>query len=65
MVKEGENGLLVPAGDPTALASAISRFFADDELRARLAAAAPASVEGYSEEAVFATIEAELQGETA
>ena len=65
VVKDGENGLLVRRGDPTALAEAIARFFADDELRAKLAAAAPGSVEGHSEEAVFATIEAELQGATA
>jgi glycosyltransferase involved in cell wall biosynthesis len=61
VVRDGENGLLVGPGDPAALAEAIARFFADDELRARLRDAAPRSVEGYSEEAVFTTIEAELQ----
>jgi glycosyltransferase involved in cell wall biosynthesis len=61
VVRDGENGLLVAPGDPGALAAAITRFFADDALRVRLRDAAPQSVEGYSEEAVFATIEAELQ----
>ena len=61
VVRDGENGLLVPPGDPAALAAAIERFFSDGELRARLADAAPPSVEGYSEDAVFTAIEAELQ----
>jgi glycosyltransferase involved in cell wall biosynthesis len=61
VVRDGENGLLVAPRDPAALAAAIERFFANAELRARLGAAAPASVEGYSEEAVFTTIESELQ----
>jgi glycosyltransferase involved in cell wall biosynthesis len=60
VVRDGENGLLVPAGDPTALAAAVSRFFGDRDLRERLAASAPASVSGYSESAVFTEIEAEL-----
>ncbi len=37
IVRDGENGLLVPPGDPAALAAAIRRFFAEPELRARLA----------------------------
>lgn len=60
VVVDGENGLLVPAGDVAALAAAIERFFSDAELRTRLAAAAPASVAGHTEEAVFSAIEAEL-----
>ena len=61
VVRDGENGLLVPPGDPEALAGAIRRFFDDGELRRRLAEAAPASVDGYTEEAVFSVIEEELE----
>jgi glycogen(starch) synthase len=61
VVRDGENGLLVPPGDPQALARTIERFFSDAGLRGRLAAAAPGSVAAYSEEAVFARIEDELQ----
>jgi glycosyltransferase involved in cell wall biosynthesis len=60
VVRDGENGLLVPPGDPVALAEAIRRFFGDEELRRRLAAAAAPSVVGYTEEAVFTRIEEEL-----
>jgi glycosyltransferase involved in cell wall biosynthesis len=61
VVRDGENGLLVGPGDPEALAQAIARFFGDRALRAKLSDAAAPSVDGYSEEAVFTTIEAELQ----
>ncbi len=57
VVHDGENGILVEPGDPQALAEAIARFFSDADLRSRLAAAAAASVSGYSEDAVFARIE--------
>ena len=61
VVRDGENGLLVPPGDSAALADAIERFFGDASLRERLRGAAARSVEGYSEEAVFTAIEAELR----
>jgi glycosyltransferase involved in cell wall biosynthesis len=61
VVRDGENGLLVPANDVPALAAAIRRFFDDGELRQRLAAAAPESVAGYTEQAVFTRIEDELE----
>jgi glycosyltransferase involved in cell wall biosynthesis len=61
VVRDGENGLLVAPNDPGALADAIGRLFADDDLRCRLAGAAPASVAGHTEESVFARIEEELQ----
>ncbi len=60
VVRDGENGLLVPAGDPEALAGAIQRLLGDDELRARLAAAAAPSVVSYSAERLFGQIETEL-----
>jgi glycosyltransferase involved in cell wall biosynthesis len=60
VVRDGENGLLVPPNDVAAFAAAIRRFFEDDELRRRLAEAAPRSVAGYTEDAVFTRIEAEL-----
>ena len=44
MLHDGENGMLVPSHDPAALASAISRLFADRALRSRLAAAGHALV---------------------
>jgi glycosyltransferase involved in cell wall biosynthesis len=60
VVRDGENGLLVPPGDSAALAAAFERFFGDASVRERLRDAAARSVEGYSEEAVFTAIEAEL-----
>ena len=60
VIREGENGLLVPANDVPALAAAIRRFFDDAALRQRLAAAAPESVAGYTEDAMFTRIEDEL-----
>jgi glycosyltransferase involved in cell wall biosynthesis len=60
VVRDGENGLLVPPGDASALAGAIRRFFDDGELRRRLVEAAADSVAGYTEEAVFTRIEQEL-----
>ncbi len=60
VVRDGENGLLVPAGDADALAGAIRRMLGDDELRAQLAAASAPSVESYSAERLLGQIEAEL-----
>ena len=60
VVHDGENGLLVPAGDAGALADAVSRYFADDGLRSRLRAAAAESVRTFDREAVFGRIEQAL-----
>jgi glycosyltransferase involved in cell wall biosynthesis len=60
VVKDGENGLLVPPGDPKALAAAIHRFYGEAGLRERLADAAAPSVAGYRREEILARIEAVL-----
>jgi glycosyltransferase involved in cell wall biosynthesis len=44
VIREGENGLLVPPADPHALAAAIERLATDDALRQQLAANAHDSV---------------------
>lgn len=48
------DGLLVPAGDPGAIATALERLLSSPELRASLAAAAPAVAQRYSLESVLA-----------
>src|SRR5205814_25062 len=60
VVRDGENGLLVPAGDAAALAHAVRRYFADGALRERLAAAATASVAPYAPDRLLAQIEEAL-----
>jgi len=61
IVVDEENGLLVPAGDAGALASAIRRFFADGDLRARLTAAAAPSAERFAPGRTVEQLEAILQ----
>ena len=60
VVRDGENGLVVPAGDVDALAAAIRRFLGDGGLQERLRAAAAPSVAGYSLERTYARLEAIL-----
>jgi glycosyltransferase involved in cell wall biosynthesis len=57
VVRDGENGLLVPSGEAVALATAVRRFFAEPGLRDRLSAAAAPSVEGYAADAIYARVE--------
>jgi glycosyltransferase involved in cell wall biosynthesis len=45
VISDGVNGLLVPAGDVPALAAALARLLGEPALRARLGAAARASIE--------------------
>lgn len=56
VVHDRENGLLVPAHDVAAIASAIERLLRDDALRASLAAAAAASVEELAEPRILRRI---------
>jgi glycosyltransferase involved in cell wall biosynthesis len=51
LVRDGHNGLVVPAGDGDALASAMVRLARDPELRVRLGAAGAADVGAYTHEA--------------
>ena len=60
VVRDGENGLLVPSGDAVALADAVRRYFSDDALRERLRANAAASVSAYDRDAVFSRVEQAL-----
>ena len=60
VVHDGENGLLVPAGDADALAGAVRRFFAEGALRERLRAAAAPSVAEYAPERIFGRLEETL-----
>ncbi len=60
VVRDGENGLLVAAGDVGGLAASIRRFFADEELRERLRTAAAPSIAAYAPEKVFARLEETL-----
>jgi 2-deoxystreptamine N-acetyl-D-glucosaminyltransferase/2-deoxystreptamine glucosyltransferase len=48
LVHDGVNGLLVPPGDPAALAAAVSAVLADPAAAARLAAAARRTAAGYA-----------------
>jgi glycosyltransferase involved in cell wall biosynthesis len=48
LVRDGHNGLIVPARDPRALAAAMQRLARDPALRARLGAAGARDVQAYS-----------------
>jgi len=61
VVEDGRNGLLVPVGDAAALAAAIRRYFADDELRATLRANAAPSVAAYAPEQVLSAVADRLE----
>jgi glycosyltransferase involved in cell wall biosynthesis len=61
VVRDGVNGLLVPAGDTAALADALRRYFADTALRERLRGAAVESVAAYAPDRVFGELEATLE----
>jgi glycosyltransferase involved in cell wall biosynthesis len=57
VVKDGENGLLVPPGRPEELAAALRRVLDEPGLRERLAAGAKPSVEAISSDAIYSRLE--------
>ena len=62
IVRDGENGVLVPPGDPEALAGGIRRALAE---RDRLAAAAAPSVERFEPERIYGELATILERATA
>ena len=60
LVRDGENGLLVSAGDRDALAAAVRRLIDEPGLRERLADAAAPSVEHLRPDVLYARLEAIL-----
>ncbi len=60
VVRDGENGLLVPPGRPDELAAAMRRVLEEPGLRERLAARAKPSVEAISSEEIYGRLEALL-----
>jgi glycosyltransferase involved in cell wall biosynthesis len=61
LVRDGRNGLVVPAGDAQALATRISALAANAELRSRLGEAARRDVEPFSEAAWVRGMQRALQ----
>ena len=61
IVRDGENGLLVPPGDPDALAAAVRRYFDDPALQERLRGAARDSVKRFSPERIYGRLEEILE----
>ena len=53
IIKDGENGVIVPDGEIDALAEAMMKLMGDDELRKRMGEEAKKVVETYSEEKVM------------
>jgi glycosyltransferase involved in cell wall biosynthesis len=51
LVRDGRNGVVVPAGDPIALAAALRRFAGDASLRARMGTAGREDVSAYTHDA--------------
>jgi phosphatidylinositol alpha-mannosyltransferase len=58
VVRDGVDGLLVPPGDPNALAAAIRRVLSEPELAATLRAAGRARAKAFSWQVVAPRVEA-------
>lgn len=58
VVRDGETGLLVPPGDPTAFAAAVTVLLADDDRRRRMGDAARAVADGFTADRLVADIRA-------
>jgi glycosyltransferase involved in cell wall biosynthesis len=65
LVVDGDNGLLVPPGDPAALAAALRGLLEDDGRRHAMGAAALARARAFSTAAVVPRIEATYREATA
>ncbi|MGN6798091.1 MAG: glycosyltransferase family 4 protein [Gaiellaceae bacterium] len=64
IVRDGENGLLVEPGDPSAFAAAVRRYLGDPDLQTRLRAAAAQSVAAFDPDSVYGRLEAILRQAT-
>ena len=58
IIRDGENGVLVPVEDPGALAQAIETLFSDEQRRQALARGAARLIEPYGLDRFVATLEA-------
>jgi L-malate glycosyltransferase len=61
VVEDGQQGLIVPADDPTALGEALHRLISDAALRARLAAAGPARAARFDVDRYVDAVDAEYE----
>jgi glycosyltransferase involved in cell wall biosynthesis len=61
LVRDGQSGLVVPAGDAPALQAAIDRLLADESLRTELGATGKQAVSKYTYEAMLSAFDAALE----